>query len=157
MSGIDARLYPVIDANYSDIQIASDGDIETDDFFDTAMSISLFSDRRANESEVQNSFLRRGWIGNESTPGIEIGSKIWLYEQARLTRTTLNDIATVARESLQWMVEDGYAISIDAVDAVLYNNGIRLEITITRANSKVEKRFYDLWENTDFSSPTVTP
>jgi phage gp46-like protein len=118
--------------------------------------VSLFGERRANASEVLDSRLRRGWIGNESTPGKEIGSKIWLYEQSRMTRTVLNGIANAARESLQWMVEDGHAKSIDEVTATLSNNpGVRLNVTVTRPNSKVEHRYYDLWENTKLDTESI--
>jgi phage gp46-like protein len=156
MAGIDARLYPVINTQHYDIQMDANGDIATEDFFDTAILVSLYGERRADASEVALSQMRRGWIGNESTPGKEIGSKIWLYEQSRITRTVLLGIADAARECLEWLVEDGYAISIDNVVAVPYGvDGIRLEIAITRPNSKVEKRFYDFWDSTKLDSPVI--
>ena len=71
--GIDACLEDLGNGAY-DIQIASNGDILTQDFFDTYILVSLFSNRRANESEVLVPELRGGWIGNESTPGFEQGS-----------------------------------------------------------------------------------
>ena len=89
MTGIDAKLVEIGGGLY-DIQLGDDGDILTEDAFDTAIIVSIFSDRRADESEALIPEMRRGWIGNESTPGIEIGSKLWLYEQARLTRTILD-------------------------------------------------------------------
>ena len=131
-----------------DFSIDQDGDILTDDFFNTCILMSLFCERRAFVSEMPVSQYRRGWIGNESTPDFEIGSKLWLYEQARLSRSVLNGLNSVARESLKWMIEYGIALEIGATSALSQNNGITLTILITRPNSKVEKRFYDLWENT---------
>jgi len=130
-----------------DISIDAHGDIVTEEFFDTSILMSLFCEQRATESEVPVSKNRRGWIGNEETPGFEIGSKIWLYDQSRLTRSVLNSISSVATSSLQWMIDDGFAISVKA-DAVITNNGVDILITIERPNSSVEKRNYKLWENT---------
>jgi len=132
--------------NY-DIQIGPDGDILTDDFFDTAIRMSLFCERRAEPSEVPESHRRRGWIGNESTPGFEIGSKLWLYSQAKLTRSLLSGIESVVRSGLQWMVDDGIADSIDAV-ATIKNGTIVVDIPTARPGSQVDQRYYALWENT---------
>ncbi len=152
--GIDARL-KLISGGLYDLDLSHTGDIQSEDFFDTAIIVSLFAERRANESEVLDSALRRGWIGNEATPDFEIGSKIWLYEQSRLTRSVLNNIATAARQSLQWLVDDGYAISIDNVEAIATSTGVNLSITIRRPNSEVEKRHYTLWDNTALSSSDI--
>jgi len=130
-----------------DFSLTTDGDILTQDFFDTAILMSFFCERRAASSEVQVSRNRRGWVGNESTPGFEIGSKIWLYEQARITRTTLNGVVNAANDSLNWMIDDKIAISRSA-SATTTIDGITLTVDIARPNSRVEKRFFKLWENT---------
>jgi phage gp46-like protein len=128
------------------------GDIKSEDFFETAILTSLFAEKRANESEVFQSHMRRGWVGNESTPGFEIGSKLWLYEQARLTRTVLNGITTSVQDCLQWMIDDGYALSIK-IEAILTATGVGINVVIQRPNSKVENRYYDLWNNTGIPHP----
>jgi len=76
-----------------------------------------------------------------------MGSKLWLFEQARITRSTLAGIQKAVTNGLQWLIEDGYAISISAV-ASLSNSQITLTVTIERPNTKVEKRFFELWNNT---------
>lgn len=136
--------------NTYDLQIGSDGDILTDDFFDTAILVSLFVERRASSSEVPASHQRRGWIGNESTPGIEMGSKLWLLEQSRLTRTLINSANSFVLNALQWLIDDGYALNIE-VDTVIQEQSLVIEATIERPNSKTEHRFYDLWNNTGTS------
>lgn len=143
--GIDAKLV-ALDGTY-DLIIDSNGDIETEDTFDAAIIVSLFADRRADASEVPTPQFRRGWVGNESTPGIEMGSKIWIYLTSRITSQTLVLISDAAREALQWLIADVFAF---AVDAKATNTGttVNLAVTIERTNSKVEKRFYDLWEAT---------
>ena len=109
--------------------------------------MSFFCERRAASSEIADSQRRRGWIGNEITPDFEIGSKIWLYEQARIDRNTLNGIGDAANESLQWMIDDEIAISVRS-SSTFKNDSINLEVVISRPNSKVEKRYFTLWENT---------
>lgn len=130
-----------------DIQIDSEGDILTEDFFDTALLMSLFAERRALDSEMPDPQLRRGWIGNESTPDFENGSKLWLHEQARVTRTTLNEIETIILSGLQWLVDDNLVVKIE-VNAGISNGGIAVNILIERIGSPVEKRYFELWNNT---------
>ena len=131
-----------------DFQLDETGDIETEDFFDTSILMSLFCERRASANEMPVSHYRRGWIGNESTPSFEIGSKVWLFEQSRLTRSTLNGINSVVKEALQWMIDDGIALEISVSSELSQNNSIAIEVTISRPNSKVDKRYFELWENT---------
>jgi len=152
--GIDACLKQ-ISGDLFDLDIGVDGDILSVDFFDSAIIVSLFAERRANESEVAVSRLRRGWIGNESTPDFEIGSKIWLFEQSRLTITVLNEIIIAARDALQWLVDDGFATAIESVEAVITPNGINLEVVINRPNSEVDRRFFTLWDNTAIPCPDI--
>jgi len=149
MPGIDAELQ-LLDSGIYDLQIGDDGDIKTEDSFDTAILVSLFTDRRASSAEILPSHRRRGWIGNESTPGIEIGSKLWLFEQSRITATSLSGIADAAQECLQWMVDQRIAKSVTA-NATSTSTGVALDIEITRPNSNVERRHFDLWENTGVS------
>jgi phage gp46-like protein len=149
--GIDAVLQR-LEGGAFDIKVGADGDIETADFFDTAIYVSLFSDRRANESEVLESHRRRGWIGNEYTPGFEGGSKLWLFEQSRLTRTVVNEVEDAAREALQWFVDDEFAVAIRKSDLRVTTTGLSLEIVIERPYGKVEKRYFELWEGTGLPS-----
>lgn len=131
-----------------DFSLDETGDIKTEDFFDTSILMSIFCERRASANEMPASHYRRGWIGNESTPSFEIGSKVWLFEQSRLTRETLNGINSVVKEGLQWMIDDKIALEILVSSSLGQNNSIAIEVIITRPNSKVEKRYFELWENT---------
>ena len=129
-----------------DLQIGDDGDIITEDFFDTAILYSLFGERRANADEVVDARRRRGWIGNAED--FENGSKIWLLRQSRLTRDTLNRLKDEAEKALQWLVDDGYAVSVADVSATLNGGRVFLNVTINRSRDKVIRRYYELWENT---------
>ena len=155
MRGIDATLFP-IDGGLYDIGIQFDGDIETKDSFDTFIQVALLTDARADASEMRISHRRRGWIGNEHTPDFEIGSKLWLYEQARLTRTTMNEIETEAVRALQPLVDDNLADAIRGADLIITTTGASLTVDIERDQSEVEKRHFELWNNTGTSSLSST-
>lgn len=141
----DAELTIDPSSGFYDFTIGEDGDIKTVDFFDTAILYSIFGERRATKEEVLDPVLRRGWIGNEE---FENGSKLWQYRQARLTRSVINSVSDEARFSLEWLVSDGLAVSIDEVQALVKNNSLVLSITIRRSLDNIERRLYTLWENT---------
>lgn len=143
----DAVLTVNVTTGLFDIGISANGDIDTDNFFDTAILYSLFGERRASSFEVSDARYRRGWIGNEGVD-FENGSKLWQYSQARVTRTILSRIEDEALKSLEWMVEDKIAVAIVDVSAVLNSGKVLLNLTIERSGDKVERRFFELWNNT---------
>jgi len=135
-----------------DINLDKSGDIVNGDFFDSSLIYSILGERRALPSEVPLSSRRRGWIGNEFSD-YENGSKLWLYEQAKLTRTVMNSIETECVVALKWMIDDRLAVGSISARAVLTDeNGIGVLINIQRPNSPVDQRFFELWNNTGISS-----
>ena len=129
--------------------VVSNNILETVDGFETAIIVSLLTDARAPSSAVQTPSRRRGWVGNvlNAASGRQLGSRLWLYKQARLTDATLNNIAIAAQESLNWMIEDGLAKS---VAATVLKNGLRsvtVNIVITTIEGK-EQRYAVLWRQT---------
>lgn len=138
--GIDAVLYANDDY---DFHLDANGDIETADQLDTALLMSLFCEQRAAASEMPAPQTRRGWLGNVATPGIEIGSKLWLYEQARLTADTLNGIRDEALKAVQWLIDDGIAVRSEASITTS-----ELTVNLYRPNSQVSTVYYSLWEGT---------
>lgn len=147
MPGIDIKLIKDKNGLY-DISFKN-GDIETTNSFDTSIINSLFCDRRASSHEIKSSELRRGWWGNTLNNDIshEIGSKLWLLEQARVTQDTLNKAIDYARTSLQWLISDGYLNKIN-VTGSYERNKINLNTQLFRPNGIVDTQAYVLWENT---------
>lgn len=134
-----------------DISFGANGDFTLVDGFDTSIQMSILCERRADPSEVPDAIRRRGWIGNvlSDTPGFEIGSKLWLYEQSRLTNDTLNGVKDAAIQATQWLIDDSLAKNIEASIAGSTGAGkIDLKMTIEFSSGQVEQRFFDLWENT---------
>lgn len=145
---IDALLQQDSQGRYN-IVLDENGDIKNGDFFDTSLIISIYGERRALANEMPVAELRRGWIGNESND-YENGSKLWLYEQSRLTRAIINKIESEAANSVQWLIDDGFCDDIE-VTSIITQSGIGLQLNIERNNSKVSK-FFQLWENTGASN-----
>ena len=131
---------------YWDFEIDSNGQIGITESFDTSILRSLYGEKRASADEVIEPNLRRGWIGNDET--FENGYKLWLYSQARLTRTNLNRIANEAELALSWLVEDNYAYSIDNVTTEIIEGRVLLRAKIRYTNDVAENLYLPLWQNT---------
>lgn len=146
---IDLALTQDEDTKIFDLSLVN-GDFKIIDSFDTSLQVSLFADARADASEVPASERRRGWWGNQFINSLvsDLGSKLWLLEQSRRTQSVLNSAIDFARISLQWLVDEGHADDVEVSGVFLNTSGIRLTITIFRDQSRVETKFYDLWENT---------
>ncbi len=138
---------PLGDETLYDFQIGDDGDIVTEDQLDTAILVSLFTDRRASSAEVPLPEYRRGWIGDLETPGDLYGSMLWLFEQSRLTGQVVARLGNFAQSCLDWMIRDEIATEVSA-RAIVKNQGVDLLIDIKKPNSPAEARVFALWENT---------
>lgn len=92
-------------------------DLATVDGVETAIGVSLFTDSRAPSGIVKDAFRRRGWSGNALTfqEGFELGSILWILDQTRLNQNTLNTGEDIVRKSLQYMIGDGIADTIDVI------------------------------------------
>ncbi len=96
--------------------VLEDGDLAVTDGLESAILVSLFSDARADESEVGDPRKRRGWIGDLTAdqPDDRFGSKLWLYDQVRLTAATATGYRGDAEHALEWLVEDELATYVTA-------------------------------------------
>ena len=83
---------------------------------ETAILISLFSDREANTDDVipDGTNDPRGWVG-DAGEDYKIGSRIWLLERAKQTTETLRRAGDYIAEALQWLIDDGVVAQFDIV------------------------------------------
>lgn len=135
------------DKGYYDFEWSDDGDIPVNQALDTTILMAIYEEVRANSNEIAIDNLRRGWIGNESTPGFEQGSKFWMFEQERITTSMLAELGTVVNNGLQQLIDDNIAISTSA-NASLKNGVINIEVVLNRSNGKIERKLFTLWDNT---------
>jgi len=130
-----------------DFQIGADGDILTEDQLDTAILVSLFTDRRAEPYQVQQAHLRRGWIGDLETPDDLWGSTLWLHDQSRMTADTASLVREAAQGGLDWMVRDDIASEVfSRAEAKI--TGLDLVVDIKKPTGKSESFLVSLWDKT---------
>jgi phage gp46-like protein len=145
----DVKLQKNDDGIY-DIPLNSDGtDLDTIDGLETAITVSLFTFARANPGNVLDAFKRRGWVGNllSLSEGYELGSELWVLEQARIDTGTMNKIKNFVQRALNWMITDGIADRIEVSAFQLGERGARVDI-ILRKNATEVGRYSTVWNNT---------
>ncbi len=111
----DARFTFDAQDGHADISIVN-RDLARDDGLETAITVSLFSNRRAEEDDElpDADGTREGWFGDALlTNGDKIGSKLWLLGRGKFNNDLLNDAEQYAAEALEWLVEDGVAGGIN--------------------------------------------
>jgi len=126
------------------------GSLESDDGLQTAIVISLFTDRRADPSDLPASASgedRRGWWGDSfaDVEGDRIGSRLWLLARAKKTQSTLLRARDYTKEALQWLIEDGVAREVNvATEWSTSRTGyLLLTIEVVRAGKPVNKYQFD--------------
>jgi phage gp46-like protein len=94
----------------------ANGDLASDGGLDTAVAISLLTDRLANDDDVlpDNSGDRRGWWGDAYLPPLadgtpdHMGSRFWVHlTRALATPETALFAQGDAQEALAWIEQDG--------------------------------------------------
>ncbi|MCV5591620.1 phage GP46 family protein, partial [Escherichia coli] len=82
------------------------GDIVCGNDLQTAILISLFTDRLADASDETDDGNRRGWWG-DLEQDYRVGSRLWLLRRQKLTTQVALKAEAYAREALQWLKDDG--------------------------------------------------
>jgi len=138
--------------------LTSTNDLESDGGLETAVFISLFTDRRAKDDDIlpdPRSDDKRGWWGDLAKPieeGDQIGSRLWLLERSKTTENILTLGKTYIQESLQWMIDDLVADSIDVTterQGTPGNDRFVFSATIKRGSEtvlQVSIKYADKWE-----------
>lgn len=132
-----------------DLVIDDDGDLKKTAGMDSAIFVSLFTDRRANPDEVADPMKRRGWCGTQNTENQQgnTGSGIWLYEQSRLNVS--EGVRMEAYQCLNWMVFDRLSKETDvSVTENPQERSLSLSIKITASNGGVTNTGFQLWNGT---------
>lgn len=112
-------------------------DLRLDDSLQTAILISLFSDRRARPDDTLpgNDNDRRGWWGDTwpDVPGDQIGSRLWLLGREKEQAEVLRRARDYAREALAWLIEDGLAVALNVKATVPRRGYLGLLVTVHHA------------------------
>ncbi|HKD77034.1 MAG TPA: phage GP46 family protein [Ktedonobacterales bacterium] len=145
-SDIRTTFYP--DLLYGDWNVAPPA-LESGFALETAVLISLFSDRLADVDEVLPGYSgdRRGWWADTDSQHGPIGSRLWLLHREKQTNEVRLRAEEYARESLQWLLDDDVADTVD-IDAQWLRLGwLQLAIDIRRQQRRLFHGRYEWsWE-----------
>jgi phage gp46-like protein len=114
-------------------------DLQSDDGLETAVMLSLFTDRRAADGDVTEDPDKRGWWGDARpvVDGDRWGSRLWLLGRAKETQEVLRQAKDFAAEALQWLTADKVATKIDVESGIIEKGVLGLGIKVYRPNGDV--------------------
>lgn len=131
-------------------------DFESDEGLETAVLISLFTDRRAKDDDIlpdPDSDDKRGWWGDlvsPATEGDQIGSRLWLLERSKTLPSILQKAKQYTKEALQWLIDDGAAVRIEVeTERQMKNNTdiLIIKVVIYKTYNRIINLQYDLQWN----------
>lgn len=132
-----------------DWQVVSPG-LEVEDGILTAVIISLFTDRRADDNDqLPSGDDRRGWWGDilSDIEGDRIGSRLWLLSREKQLQSVINKAREYATESLLWMIEDGVASGVNVQAEKVRDGVLEISVEIHRPKKTVVKYLFEgFWE-----------
>lgn len=121
--------------------VEASGDLQQGDDLETAILISLFTDRLARDDDDFDGDDRRGWWG-DTGEDYAIGSRLWLLRRQPLTVATANKAEDYAKEALQWLIDDGVVASISPVTQIVFPNRLNLFITYQQPGQQAASKHY---------------
>lgn len=130
-----------------------DGDLASDRGLQTAVLLSLFTDRRAENDDVPPSgdpTDRRGWWADQFAVilGDKFGSRLWLLDRSKMTNEVLLLAKQYAAEALAWMIEDKVVAGVDVSVTKLGDNGFLIAGALSRpGRDPVSFRFSRAWDH----------
>lgn len=109
--------------------------LQTGSDLETAVLISLFTDREANLDDIipDGTENPRGWIGDADQP-YKIGSRLWLLDRSKQTNETLNKANGYIIEALQWLIDDGVATRLDVTTQWVTGGFLGARVVIFQKN-----------------------
>lgn len=144
------------------------GALDTRFLLETMIIMSLFSDRRAEPSDVlpRGQSDPRGWWGDTSSvvPNWKLGSRLWLLQGARAIPSLPNTARGYILESTDWMLQDGVTSAIDARCWYDPKNRRQLDCWVRMWPPASPSAFTPLWreefgvnENLQFTFQNIVP
>jgi phage gp46-like protein len=134
----------------ADLSIIDD-DLASDRGLETAVLLSLFTDRRSEDDDKPPSGDpndRRGWWADQFAvvEGDQIGSRLWLLDRSVITGETARRAEEYVREALAWMIEDRVVSSI-GVEIETTKKDLFIGVTLARpGKDPVRFRFDHVWD-----------
>ena len=120
-----------------------------EDLLRRAVTISLFTWRRAGPDDPVDDSDRKGWWGDcvPSVTGDRIGSRLWLLARRTLVAQTLQDAQAYAEEALAWLLDDQIATAVTVTVTRQGIDRMDLRVILTESSGEtLELNFADTWE-----------
>lgn len=138
----------LIQHSYGRFDMAMEGaDLAGDDGLETAVVISLFTDRRAEADDTipDGSGDRRGWWGDgwSETEGDRIGSRLWLLAREKELPVVARRAEEYAEEALAWLLAEGVARAVRVTAEQVRRGVLGLTIVIERPDGTAWERVWD--------------
>lgn len=133
-------------AGAADIAVVAN-DLQRDDGLETAVYLSLFTDRRAEDGDTLPDSVteRRGWWGDgvPVVPDDRWGSRLWLLTRAKAVPETAQRAKEYGEEALAWLVEDRVTDRVEVTAALVGGDTLALTVAIYRPDSDVTSYRYN--------------
>ncbi len=128
----------------------SGSSLELDDSMETAVIISLFTDRKANDDdELPSGDDRRGWWADSfaEVEGDLIGSRLWLLKREKQLLRVLAKAKIYAEEALKWLIDDGIAEKVTVTPEIVKRGIMGLLVEIEKPGvSPLKYKYNYIWE-----------
>jgi len=131
---IDLDITNINSEYHFDISLAG-SDLRTESGLRSAVIISLFTDARAEPSDVipDGSTERRGcWMDSyPDIQGDQMGSRLWLLGREKEIAETLRRAQSYAEEALQWLITDGVVTAVQVTAERVRSTVLGLVVVLT--------------------------
>lgn len=122
------------------------GGLQDGNDLETAILISLFTDRLARTDDDIDGDDRRGWWGDTNSE-YPIGSRLWLVRREKLTTKVALKAEDYANEALVWLLDDGVVTAISSNAQIVYPNRLNLIISYQQpTQTQASVKFSWVWE-----------
>ncbi len=121
------------------------GDLAIDHDLETAILISLFTDRRADDGDTitDGTDDRRGcWM--DALTDEPLGSRLWLLRREKITAETVERVKEYIEESLLWAIRKKVAQEI-TVTCVPDRSSGRIDASIELVKNRQTRRYQYVW------------
>lgn len=125
--------------------VVTKGDLATDRDLETAVLISLFTDRRASDDDVvpDGTDDRRGcWM--DALSEIPLGSRIWLLNREKIIPSTVAALKEYIEEALQWLLDQHIARAV-TVTCTPDSRKHQITAAIDIARNGQNRRYQYVW------------
>jgi len=122
------------------------GLLTTGNDLQTAIIISLFTDRLARRDDSHDGSDRRGWWGDSDSES-QLGSRLWLIRREKLTTRVAIKAEEYAKEALAWLKNDGVVSEIMITAHIILPSRLNLIIRYLPPDGDWQEcPFFWIWE-----------